>query len=50
MDPIMWLVVGIIVVLILLRIFFKLAKIVLIVGLLIVAAIFLSNMMGGNTP
>jgi hypothetical protein len=50
MDPIMWIIIAVVVGLILLRIFFKLAKFVLIIGLLIVAAIFLWNMMNGGTP
>lgn len=45
-----WLIIGIIAVLVLLRIFFKLAKFVLIIGLLIVAAIVLWNVLGAGVP
>lgn len=45
MEPITWLIIGIIVVLILLRIFFKLAKMALIIGFIVVAAIIVWNVM-----
>lgn len=49
MEPITWLIIGIIVVLILLRIFFKLAKMALIIGLIIVVAIIAWNALNSST-
>ena len=45
-----WIVIAVIVVLVLLRIFFKLAKFVVVLGLLILAAIVLWNLFVANTP
>ena len=45
-----WLIVAIIVGLILLRIVFKVAKFVIVIGLLVVAAIVLWNMFAAGTP
>jgi hypothetical protein len=47
----LWFIIAVIVVLILLRIFFKLAKIAIVIGIAIVAAILIWNMLqGGGTP
>jgi hypothetical protein len=48
MDPIIWLVVAVIFILVLLRIFFKLAKAFVIIGILIVLAIYLWNTFVAN--
>jgi hypothetical protein len=45
-----WLIIAIVVALVLLRIFFKVAKFVIVLGLLIVAAIVLWNMFVAGTP
>lgn len=46
----LWFIIAVIVVLILLRIFFKLAKVVIVLGIAIVAAVLLWNMFVGGTP
>jgi hypothetical protein len=43
MDPILWIVIAVIILLVLLRIFFKLAKAFVVIGILIVIAIYLWN-------
>ena len=48
MDPIIWLVVAVIIILVLLRIFFKLARMFVIIGILIVLAIYLWNTFVAN--
>jgi hypothetical protein len=50
MDPITWIIIAVVVGIILLRIFFKLAKFVVIIALLIVAAVFIWNAIGNTTP
>ena len=47
----LWFIIAVIIVLVLLRIFFKLAKIVIVIGIAIVAAVLLWNMFAaGGTP
>jgi hypothetical protein len=46
----LWFIIAVVAVLILLRIFFKLAKVVIVIGIAIVAAILLWNMFAGSTP
>jgi hypothetical protein len=43
MDPLIWIVIAVIIGLVLLRIFFKLAKFVLIIGIILVIAFYLWN-------
>ena len=49
MDPVVWLALAILIVLIVLRIFFKLARFVLVMGVLIVIGIVLWNILVAST-